>query len=200
MLRGTLGRRRGRSGAGDRGDRGDPARGGGAGGGQVGYAELLSLSSASPHNRYRLAIFQQITGINTVIYYAPTTLEAAGFSPGGAIVATSFGVGVVNVGFTILAVWLIDRWGTQTAAPDRGRWYGREPVSAGVGLRARGRFGLARGLWRGVFGTLHSLLRDKPGAGLLADDLGDLPLEHPRQGHEHGFPSPTGAPTGSSSL
>ncbi len=79
---------------------------------RVGYAELLQ-----PFLRpaliigIGLAIFQQITGINTVIYYAPTTLEAAGFSPGGAIVATSLGVGVVNVGFTVLAVWLIDKLG-----------------------------------------------------------------------------------------
>ena len=28
-----------------------------------------------------LAIFQQITGINTVIYYAPTLLQEAGFAP-----------------------------------------------------------------------------------------------------------------------
>src|SRR5438034_4039359 len=48
-----------------------------------------------------LAIFQQITGINTVIYYAPKILQAAGFnSASGAILATS-GVGVVNVGMTI---------------------------------------------------------------------------------------------------
>jgi sugar porter (SP) family MFS transporter len=79
---------------------------------RVGYAELLK-----PFVRpalivgVGLAIFQQITGINTVIYYAPTTLEAAGFSAGGAIVATSLGVGVVNVGFTILSLFLIDRLG-----------------------------------------------------------------------------------------
>jgi len=58
-----------------------------------------------------LAIFQQITGINTVIYYAPKILQAAGFnSASGAILAT-VGVGVVNVGMTILAMFLIDRTG-----------------------------------------------------------------------------------------
>src|SRR6266540_2757425 len=58
-----------------------------------------------------LAIFQQITGINTVIYYAPTILQAAGFnSASGAILAT-VGVGVVNVGMTILAMSLVDRVG-----------------------------------------------------------------------------------------
>jgi sugar porter (SP) family MFS transporter len=58
-----------------------------------------------------LAIFQQITGINTVIYYAPKILQAAGFnSASGAILAT-VGVGVVNVGMTILAMFLVDRVG-----------------------------------------------------------------------------------------
>lgn len=75
---------------------------------RVGYEELLQLFiRPALIIGVGLAIFQQITGINTVIYYAPTTLEAAGFSPGSAIVATSLGVGVVNVGFTILAVWLM---------------------------------------------------------------------------------------------
>src|ERR671916_955300 len=79
---------------------------------RVGYAELLS-----PYVRpaliigIGLAIFQQITGINTVIYYAPTILQIVGFSAGGAIAATALGVGVVNVGFTILAVRIIDRAG-----------------------------------------------------------------------------------------
>jgi len=58
-----------------------------------------------------LAIFQQITGINTVIYYAPKILQAAGFnSASGAILATA-GVGVVNVGMTIIAMFLVDRIG-----------------------------------------------------------------------------------------
>jgi sugar porter (SP) family MFS transporter len=80
--------------------------------GRVGYAELLS-----PYVRpaliigLGLAIFQQITGINTVIYYAPTILQGVGFSEGGAIAATAVGVGLVNVGFTILAVRIIDRAG-----------------------------------------------------------------------------------------
>jgi SP family galactose:H+ symporter-like MFS transporter len=58
-----------------------------------------------------LAVFQQITGINTVIYYAPRILQAAGFnSASGAILAT-VGVGIVNVAMTILAMFLVDRAG-----------------------------------------------------------------------------------------
>jgi sugar porter (SP) family MFS transporter len=58
-----------------------------------------------------LAIFQQITGINTVIYYAPTIIQSAGIpSASGAILATA-GIGLVNVLMTIVSMWLIDRVG-----------------------------------------------------------------------------------------
>jgi MFS transporter, SP family, galactose:H+ symporter len=58
-----------------------------------------------------LAVFQQVTGINTVIYYAPLIIQSAGVSSAsGAILATA-GIGVVNVLMTIVAMWLIDRMG-----------------------------------------------------------------------------------------
>jgi SP family galactose:H+ symporter-like MFS transporter len=58
-----------------------------------------------------LAIFQQITGINTVIYYSPTILEFAGFKTAGFSILATVGVGIVNVGFTVLAIRLMDRVG-----------------------------------------------------------------------------------------
>ncbi len=58
-----------------------------------------------------IAIFQQVTGINAVIYYAPTIIQAAGIpSASGAILATA-GIGLVNVVMTVLAMWLMDRVG-----------------------------------------------------------------------------------------
>lgn len=58
-----------------------------------------------------LNCFQQITGINTVIYYAPKIFQVAGFgSAFGAILAT-LGVGVINVIFSVLSVWLLDKVG-----------------------------------------------------------------------------------------
>lgn len=58
-----------------------------------------------------LAIIQQVTGINTIIYYAPTIFNLAGFvGPTNAILATA-GVGVVFVISTIVALPLIDTLG-----------------------------------------------------------------------------------------
>jgi len=58
-----------------------------------------------------LAIAQQITGINTVIYYAPTILNFAGLSSSSVAILASVGVGVVNVALTLVAMQLIDRVG-----------------------------------------------------------------------------------------
>lgn len=57
-----------------------------------------------------LAVFQQITGINTVIYYAPSLLQNAGFGNSAALLANVVN-GVINVGMTIVAIWLLDRVG-----------------------------------------------------------------------------------------
>ncbi|HVA67287.1 MAG TPA: sugar porter family MFS transporter [Elusimicrobiota bacterium] len=58
-----------------------------------------------------IAVFQQVTGINAVIYYAPTIIQSAGIpSASGAILATA-GIGLVNVLMTVLAMWLMDRVG-----------------------------------------------------------------------------------------
>ncbi|MBA2782131.1 MAG: sugar porter family MFS transporter [Rubrobacteraceae bacterium] len=57
-----------------------------------------------------LAIFQQIIGINTIIYYAPTTLTNVGFGNSAAILANA-GIGVINVTMTLVAIRFIDRVG-----------------------------------------------------------------------------------------
>jgi sugar porter (SP) family MFS transporter len=57
-----------------------------------------------------LAIIQQITGINTVIYFAPTVLEEAGLGSSAALLALVV-VGVVNVLMTLVAIRYLDRLG-----------------------------------------------------------------------------------------
>jgi sugar porter (SP) family MFS transporter len=58
-----------------------------------------------------LAIAQQVTGINTVIYYAPTIFKFAGLSSASVAILASVGVGMVNVVLTLFAMQLIDKIG-----------------------------------------------------------------------------------------
>jgi sugar porter (SP) family MFS transporter len=57
-----------------------------------------------------LAVFQQITGINAILYYAPRIFEGAGFGRMSAIGQSTL-VGLVNLLFTIVAITLADRLG-----------------------------------------------------------------------------------------
>jgi len=57
-----------------------------------------------------LAMLQQSSGINTIIYYAPTIIKGTGLGDSDSILAT-VGIGVVNVLFTLVAIWLIDKLG-----------------------------------------------------------------------------------------
>jgi SP family galactose:H+ symporter-like MFS transporter len=56
-----------------------------------------------------LAITQQVTGINTIIYYAPSIFEMAGIGSAAVSILATFGIGLLNVGVTIGAIWLVDR-------------------------------------------------------------------------------------------
>lgn len=58
-----------------------------------------------------LAFFQQVTGVNTIIYYSSTIFEMAGFHDAVAAILATLGVGIVNVLATIVSLFLIDRWG-----------------------------------------------------------------------------------------
>ncbi len=57
-----------------------------------------------------LSVFGQFTGVNIIIYYGPTILENAGFKIDGAL-QFQVAIGLINLIFTILALWKIDRWG-----------------------------------------------------------------------------------------
>ncbi|MDQ2727711.1 MAG: sugar porter family MFS transporter [Actinomycetota bacterium] len=60
-----------------------------------------------------LAVFQQVTGINTIIYYAPTLLNNAGLGSSSALLANVINGGI-NVGMTLVAIRLLDRVGRRT--------------------------------------------------------------------------------------
>jgi MFS family permease len=59
-----------------------------------------------------LAVFQQITGINAIIYYADQIFSSAGFTtPAGQTTVTTWAIGAVNVLATLIAIAFIDRLG-----------------------------------------------------------------------------------------
>jgi sugar porter (SP) family MFS transporter len=57
-----------------------------------------------------LAIFQQITGINVVMYYAPSIFESAGFPKDSALLQTSI-MGMVNLTFAVVSMFFVDKIG-----------------------------------------------------------------------------------------
>lgn len=55
-----------------------------------------------------LTMIQQFTGINTIIYYAPTIFKYAGFTSDFTAILATLIVGVTNVGMTFVAIYLLD--------------------------------------------------------------------------------------------
>lgn len=58
-----------------------------------------------------IMFFQQFVGINTVIYYSPKIFLMAGFDGAVSAIWAAVGVGVVNLLFTIVSVYFVDRLG-----------------------------------------------------------------------------------------
>ncbi|NND10846.1 MAG: MFS transporter, partial [Flavobacteriaceae bacterium] len=67
------------------------------------YAVIMTIALG-------IAFFQQITGINAIFYYAPTIFEQAGGSTDSSFLQAIV-VGLTNLVFTLVAIWLIDRLG-----------------------------------------------------------------------------------------
>ena len=78
---------------------------------QIGFSALF-------HSKYlhitllaiAIALFNQLSGINAIIYFAPRVFEMAGISAENALFST-VGIGVVNLFATMLGLYLIDRIG-----------------------------------------------------------------------------------------
>lgn len=99
-----------------------------------------------------IAVIQQITGINAVFFYAPMIFEQSGLGTDAAFMQAIL-VGVVNLGFTIVAIMLVDR-------------LGRKPLlSAGLAGMAVSMIVLATGF----FNASYSL--DDEALATLPDDL-----------------------------
>jgi sugar porter (SP) family MFS transporter len=83
-----------------------------AGDGRAPWSALLAPGARRPMLiGAALAVFQQVTGINTVIYYAPTIFQSAGMSSTSVSILATAGVGLVNVIMTVVAMIFMDRAG-----------------------------------------------------------------------------------------
>ncbi len=60
-----------------------------------------------------LAMFNQLSGINAILYYAPRIFEMAGFSKAQAFLQPVY-IGAANLLFTIIAMTVIDKFGRKT--------------------------------------------------------------------------------------
>jgi len=57
-----------------------------------------------------LSVFQQVVGINVVLYYAPTIFKSLGFGHDAAMSQTVI-MGLVNITFTLVAIFTVDKFG-----------------------------------------------------------------------------------------
>ncbi len=62
---------------------------------------------------FLIAFFNQLSGINAVLYFAPRIFELTGLGEQAALLQ-SVGIGVTNLVFTFAGLWLIDRLGRRT--------------------------------------------------------------------------------------
>jgi MFS transporter, SP family, arabinose:H+ symporter len=60
-----------------------------------------------------VAFFNQLSGINAVLYFAPRIFEMTGLGEKAALLQ-SVGIGITNLVFTFVGLWLIDRLGRRT--------------------------------------------------------------------------------------
>jgi len=60
-----------------------------------------------------IAVFNQLSGINAILYFAPRIFELTGLGTKAALLQ-SIGIGITNLVFTFVGLWLIDRLGRRT--------------------------------------------------------------------------------------
>ena len=62
---------------------------------------------------FLVAFFNQLSGINAILYFAPRIFELTGLGKQAALLQ-SVGIGITNLVFTFVGLWLIDRLGRRT--------------------------------------------------------------------------------------
>ena len=116
-----------------------------------------------------IAFFNQLSGINAVLYFAPRIFELTGLGAKAALLQ-SVGIGVTNLIFTFVGLWLIDRLGRRTLL-----YIGSFGYIISLGLTAWAFFTRAFQHRAGLHLRLHRGARRRAGRGDLGVHLRDLP-------------------------
>ncbi len=132
-----------------------------------------------------LFFLQQLSGINAVIYYAPTIFQHAGLSSGSTQVMATIGVGVVNFLVTSLAMTLIDRWGRRPLLIAGFVGTAATLLLIAVAVLARGHVPLVDRRAGAV--RVYRVVRHQSWPVAAPDDGGSLSAERARRRHEHCF-------------
>ncbi len=75
---------------------------------------FLTKSLSKPISlAFFIAFFNQLSGINAILYFAPRIFELTGLAQDAALLQT-VGIGLINLIFTLTGLWLIDRLGRKT--------------------------------------------------------------------------------------
>jgi MFS transporter, SP family, xylose:H+ symportor len=103
--------------------------------------KLLSFGMLVIFLGLMLSIFQQFVGINVVLYYATDIFKGMGFSTNASLFQTII-VGAVNLTFTVVAIFTVDR-------------FGRRPLQiVGAIVMAVSMFALGTTFWLGGKGSI----------------------------------------------
>ena len=131
-----------------------------------------------------LAIFQQITGINTVIYYAPTIFKFAGIKAAGPAILAGAGLAMVMWCLHVLSIFLLDRVGRRPLlfVGVAGQILGLAILGRCVPLPAIGEF--QKHIAIGSLVIYVASFRGGTRADLLAVDFRNLSLKGSWCGHE----------------
>lgn len=85
-----------------------------AGGEQVTKSKFFTNRLRTPILlAFLVAFFNQLSGINAILYFAPRIFEWTGLGESAALLQ-SVGIGITNLIFTYIGLWLIDRVGRRT--------------------------------------------------------------------------------------
>ncbi|MFW5831271.1 MAG: D-xylose transporter XylE [Prolixibacteraceae bacterium] len=76
-------------------------------------AKLFSFGKTVIFIGIMLSVFQQFVGINVALYYAPRIFESMGAAKDASLMQTVI-MGLVNVIFTVVAIFTVDNWGRKS--------------------------------------------------------------------------------------